>query len=249
MIFYRWAKIDQWKKLSQINVLVVDGLGSENVTQDKMSSIRQIFPTQLEFIPPIAYNSCLADDLSILPLSKRLQVEFSKKYGHISKAFTRGEAFKVFRSLFKVNILAAASENNPQPSKEQGADDAKAAKPDSAEVELKEVEPQVESDKLNLLLNVNQMIEEHYPLPLEGPMKQKYVNYVSSHVEYNEVSKSSPIFSIDCEMCLTTANKHELTKICVIDSDLKPIYESFVKPDNPIGKLCMHIPAQRTRKF
>ena len=227
MIFYSWAKIDQWKKLSQINVLVVDGLGSEDVTQDKMASIRPIFPTQLEFIPPIAYNSCLADDLSILPLSKRLKVEFSKKYGHISKAFTSGEAFKVFRSLFKVNVPAASE--NPQPSIEEKDVDAKTANSES--------ESREESDKLNLLLNVNQMIEEHYPLPLEGPMKQKYVNYLSSHVEYNEVSKSSPIFSIDCEMCLTTANKHELTKICVIDSDLKPIYETFVKPDNPIGKL------------
>jgi len=223
-----WAKIDQWKKLSQINVMVVDGLGSEDVTEDKMASIRHFFPTKLEFIPPIAYNSCLADDLSILPLSKRLQIEFSRKYGHISKAFKSGEAFKVFRSLFKVNIPAAAASENPQPSEEEKHADAQAANPEPNESR------EESNDKLNLLLNVNQMIEEHYPLPLEGPMKQKYVNYVSSHVEYNEVSKNSPIFSIDCEMCLTTANKHELTKICVIDSDLKPIYESFVKPDNPI---------------
>ena len=212
--------------------MVVDGLGSEDVTEDKMASIRHFFPTKLEFIPPIAYNSCLADDLSILPLSKRLQIEFSRKYGHISKAFKSGEAFKVFRSLFKVNIPAAATSENPQPSEEEKHADAQAA----ADPEPNETREESD-DKLNLLLNVNQMIEEHYPLPLEGPMKQKYVNYVSSHVEYNEVSKNSPIFSIDCEMCLTTANKHELTKICVIDSDLKPSYESFVKPDNPIGKL------------
>ena len=204
--------------------MVIDGIGSEDIIKEDLSSIRSIFPSQLEFVPPIAYNSNLADDLSILPMSKRLQVEYSKKYGRLSKAYAQGEAYKMFRSLFKIKKL-----QNKELDDSVEKDTNKDVK---EEIEDKKIEN--ENIKLNLLLNVCQMIEEHYPLPLEGPMKEKYKNYVASHDEYKEVTENSPIFSIDCEMCLTTANKHELTKICVIDSNLKPIYESFVKPDNPI---------------
>ena len=35
-------------------------------------------------------------------------------------------------------------------------------------------------------------------------------------------------------MCLTSIGKLELTKVCVVDSDLNEVYHSFVKPRNPI---------------
>ena len=75
--------------------------------------------------------------------------------------------------------------------------------------------------KLRLLLSLNQMIDENYPLPLEGPMREKYKGYVFSQDEYAEVTDASPLYSVDCEMCMTSAGKMELTKICVVDSDLK----------------------------
>lgn len=34
---------------------------------------------------------------------------------------------------------------------------------------------------------------------------------------YKEVSDDSPLFAIDCEMCLTTANENELTRITVVN--------------------------------
>ena len=225
LYFCSWGKVEAWKHLTQINVLIMDGIGSEDlVSREKMSSVRSIFPHQVEFIPPLAYGSTIIDDLSLLQMSTRIHLEFSKKYGHLTNAYKKGEAFKIFRSLFKVkpNTFKSEPEVNEKKSENESKD---------------EKEPKLEIDpetKLKLLLNVNQMIDDHYPLPLDGPMKLKYKDFVHSQDEYEEVNLDSPIFSIDCEMCLTTANKHELTKISVVDSNLKPVYESFVKPDNPI---------------
>ncbi|MCL4155625.1 UNVERIFIED_CONTAM: hypothetical protein GTU68_066045 [Idotea baltica] len=41
------------------------------------------------------------------------------------------------------------------------------------------------------------------------------------------------IYALDCEMCYTTAG-NELTRITVVDTENKTVYESFVVPDNPI---------------
>lgn len=41
------------------------------------------------------------------------------------------------------------------------------------------------------------------------------------------------VYALDCEMCYTTGGS-ELTRITVIDTDGKPVYEQLVKPENPI---------------
>lgn len=41
------------------------------------------------------------------------------------------------------------------------------------------------------------------------------------------------VYALDCEMCYTTAGL-ELTRVTVIDRDLNTVYESLVKPENPI---------------
>ena len=71
------------------------------------------------------------------------------------------------------------------------------------------------------------MIEENYPLPLPGFLNEKYKNYVKTQDEYEEAHPDSPMFSLDCEMCMTNIGKHELTKICVVDSNLKVIEPGF----------------------
>jgi RNA exonuclease 1 len=41
------------------------------------------------------------------------------------------------------------------------------------------------------------------------------------------------VYALDCEMCYTTLGL-ELTRVTVIDRDLNTVYESLVKPENPI---------------
>lgn len=41
------------------------------------------------------------------------------------------------------------------------------------------------------------------------------------------------VYAVDCEMCYTTAGL-QLTRVSVIDIELKVIYESLVRPSHPI---------------
>ncbi|XP_053550318.1 RNA exonuclease 5 [Bombina bombina] len=48
-----------------------------------------------------------------------------------------------------------------------------------------------------------------------------------------EVTDSSPLFGLDCEMCLTDKGS-ELTRISLVDASGRCIMDELVKPDNPI---------------
>jgi RNA exonuclease 1 len=41
------------------------------------------------------------------------------------------------------------------------------------------------------------------------------------------------VYALDCEMCYTTEGG-ELTRVSIVSSDMKIVYETLVKPDNPI---------------
>lgn len=46
-------------------------------------------------------------------------------------------------------------------------------------------------------------------------------------------SRSFAVYALDCEMCYTTKGL-ELTRVTIVDTDCKTVYESLVKPLNPI---------------
>ncbi len=91
--------------------------------------------------------------------------------------------------------------------------------------------------KLRLILSASQLVQEGYPLVLlderaagGGP----YSDYAFTKDEYAEVSERSPLFGVDCEMCMTTAGKNELTRVCVVNEQLEVVYHSLVMPENRI---------------
>jgi RNA exonuclease 1 len=210
---FRWCKFSQWSRLTQIVCLAIDGIGIEDFAATSSgSTLKSIFPFQLDFISPLSYDSNLADDLSVLPLSAGQKEKLMKKYKGLQAAYAEGEVFKVYRSVF--NIKKKEEE-------EKKADKA-----------VDKTEDQ--SIKLQLLLSLSQMLDENYPLPLGGQMNKNFSHFVNSKDEYIEVNPDSPLFAVDCEMCITTAGKNELTKVCVVDNKLEVVYQSFVKPDNAI---------------
>ena len=89
------------------------------------------------------------------------------------------------------------------------------------EVKEEPVEEEEDSLKLRLLLSAEQQLDEGYPLLRDESARQRYGSYVFTCDSYTPVVDSSPMFSVDCEMCMTTAGKLELTRVCVIDEGSK----------------------------
>ncbi|EYC18690.1 hypothetical protein Y032_0026g1313 [Ancylostoma ceylanicum] len=59
--------------------------------------------------------------------------------------------------------------------------------------------------KAELLITTPEMVDNNYPFP-DG-------YHIATKDKYAPVTKDSPIFALDCEMCVTSASQHELTRI------------------------------------
>ena len=216
--------------------MVAEGLSVNELVRWKNSDekfskdIATIFPAQLEFISPTVYDGCVADDLSILPLSASQKEKLKTKFGSIELAlnhgtekngWNKGEYFKVLRSVFPMAEIQEVKREHE-----------KICEHNQRKAQLKEVENGTTvSMKLRLLLSAGQMIEESYPIPMKGHMSEKYSDYVMTSNEdgYLPLTKDSPLYSVDCEMCLTSIGRNELTRVCVVDSDLKVVYHRYAK--------------------
>ena len=54
------------------------------------------------------------------------------------------------------------------------------------------------------------------------------------HATPEEASQDSPIFGIDCEMCVTLSRQSALTRIAVVNEELEVVYHTLVKPGERI---------------
>ncbi|XP_022084738.1 uncharacterized exonuclease C637.09-like isoform X2 [Acanthaster planci] len=77
----------------------------------------------------------------------------------------------------------------------------------------------------------------HYLLNDEEKAKWRYPQADDpeyTHTEHSDtVSDKSPIVSVDCEMCVTKKG-NELTRVSLVDEQYTVLYNSLVKPHNPI---------------
>ena len=81
--------------------------------------------------------------------------------------------------------------------------------------------------RTRLLLSPWQLVEENYPLPLKGVLANKYSDYVLTKDEYVEATPKSPMFGLDCEMCRTTTDLLELTRISIVDENMEVRNKKF----------------------
>jgi len=204
---YRWCTLMKWNRLSNMVVLVMEGLGLEdyNNNYNQLGWIRKHVPNLVEIMSPSSYQSSVVEELTLLPLTVMHKDRLIKEFGSLESACENEEAFKAFRSIFPIKR------------------DDKSKKKDG----------KTDSLKLQLLLSVTQMVTDNYPLPLTGKLGDRYADYKFSKEEYKEVSEDSPMFSLDCEMCLTDAG-HELTRVCLVDHRLAVVYHTLVKPKHKI---------------
>ena len=70
-------------------------------------------------------------------------------------------------------------------------------------------------------------------------MHRCHISNIENLVNVNGFVRTTPkstdggVYALDCEMCYTTEGS-ELTRITVVSSDCKTVYETLVKPENPI---------------
>lgn len=87
----------------------------------------------------------------------------------------------------------------------------------SENVEVKEV-----CSRTHLLLSLNQMIIHSYPLPtFNHQLSTDSDGFRFTNNHYLPVTDKSPMFAVDCEMCYTTIGKNELTRVSIINEQLK----------------------------
>ncbi|XP_029432168.1 RNA exonuclease 5 isoform X2 [Rhinatrema bivittatum] len=78
------------------------------------------------------------------------------------------------------------------------------------------------------LLSEERMRKEQYPV-LGSPASESFVHTGCA----GEVTDNSPLFGLDCEMCLTKQG-NELTRVSLVDARGHCVLDELVKPQNPI---------------
>uniref|UniRef100_A0A8C1LTR5 RRM domain-containing protein n=1 Tax=Cyprinus carpio TaxID=7962 RepID=A0A8C1LTR5_CYPCA len=84
----------------------------------------------------------------------------------------------------------------------------------------------------NFLLTQQEMIKQKYPV--KGG--QGCEGFMCTESD-GGVTDSSPLFGLDCEMCLTCAGL-EVTRVALVDSSGRCVLDELVKPPNPIIDYC-----------
>lgn len=71
----------------------------------------------------------------------------------------------------------------------------------------------------------------HVSEDVEAKLLEGFQTTITS--ENEDDARSYAVYALDCEMCYTTKGL-ELTRVTIVDADCKTVYESLVKPINPI---------------
>ncbi|KAL4707726.1 hypothetical protein ACJJTC_014907 [Scirpophaga incertulas] len=205
----RWYVLENCGKICQTTCLILEDISIQHWEKycDKMINTKEIFNDIVEILTPSVYNGSLVQELVLVPLSEVDKEDIIKKYGSINLAL---EARKDLVIMMKAMFPITNDENKKY------------------DAPVKDVFPRTQ-----LILSAWQLVEENYPVPLKGKLKNAYSDYIMSKDEYVPVKASSPMFGLDCEMCMTNAGS-ELTRVSIVNENHETIYESFVKPYNEI---------------
>ncbi|XP_001870835.2 RNA exonuclease 5 [Culex quinquefasciatus] len=210
----RWVALEKSAKLTHTTVLLVEGLTSDDFAEfeHEMPECKKIFQHILQVVAP---SDRLVEELACVPLSDTHKDILLAEYGSLEAAMLGCKDHLLIRRSIFNNIAGS----------DAGVD------PDYSELDLP---PGDKFPRTQLLLSPIQMINEDYPLPLTGNLKHRYIDYITTNDHYAPVTPKSPMFGLDCEMCRTSINASELTRVSIVDEQGQEFYESLVRPNNKI---------------
>lgn len=205
----RWYVLDKCEGIKQTACLILEGISIKHWENnfDEFKNTTNIFSDFVEILTPSVYGGSLVQELALVPLSEAEKELIIQKYGSMNLALeARKDLMVMMRAVFPIDN------------------------------EIVNDDSLISEDKFprtQLVLSAWQLIEENYPVPLKGKLNDAYADYVLTKDKYAPVTATSPLFGIDCEMCLTNAGS-ELTRISVVNENHEVVYESLVKPYNDI---------------
>uniref|UniRef100_A0A914ZRG5 Exonuclease domain-containing protein n=1 Tax=Parascaris univalens TaxID=6257 RepID=A0A914ZRG5_PARUN len=92
--------------------------------------------------------------------------------------------------------------------------------------------------KGDLLMSVEQMANFAYPFPGDAQLEANGVlsqyRIQPTMRKYCAITADSPLFAIDCEMCVTKTGSRELTRITLVDEKCNVVIDTLVKPYDEI---------------
>lgn len=205
----RWYVLEKCGKITQTTCLILEGVSVKHLQNyyEDLTCLKTIFNHTVEVLTPSVYNGSLVQELALVPLTELEKESLIQKYGSMNLALeVRKDLMVMMRAIFPI-VDQSESTN---------------------EIRCNDKFPRTQ-----LILSAWQLLEENYPVPLKGKLQHTYSDYVMSKEEYTPVTATSPLFGIDCEMCITNAGS-ELTRISVVNEKHEVVYESLVKPYNDI---------------
>ncbi|CAD1480429.1 unnamed protein product [Heterotrigona itama] len=212
----RWCHLEKYNRITHTVVLVIEGLSLYHFMayESMFPYIRSKLKHRVEVVTPAAYGGSVIEELAAVPITGIQSDKLRKEYGSLEAALhNNGDVIKLLRIVFP--MCGDPSRNAKR----------------LRTYDLPETD---KFPRTKLLLSLCQMVEENYPVPLKGELAKKYENYIMTKDVYVETNEKSPMISLDCEMCKTTTGELELARISLVDESMEIIYDSLVKPDNPI---------------
>ncbi|KOX77476.1 Putative RNA exonuclease NEF-sp [Melipona quadrifasciata] len=213
----RWCHLEKYNRVAHTVVLVVEGLSLYHFMayENMFPHITSKLEHRVEVVTPKAYGGSVIEELAAVPITGIQSDKLLKKYGSLEAALHRSDdIIKLLRTVFPMH-----------------GDPLTNAEKFKTNYDLPSTD---KFPRTKLLLSLCQMVEENYPVPLRGELAKKYGDYIMTKDVYVEANEKSPMIGLDCEMCKTTTGELELTRISLVDESMKIIYDSLVKPDNPI---------------
>eukprot|EP00088_Acartia_fossae_P018632 TRINITY_DN20754_c0_g1_i5.p1 TRINITY_DN20754_c0_g1~~TRINITY_DN20754_c0_g1_i5.p1 ORF type:complete len:626 (-),score=150.86 TRINITY_DN20754_c0_g1_i5:35-1912(-) len=212
---FRFCELERPGSISTVLCVVLEGVGVDHFDQLEDAGDGEVeggadFPwirsnlDLAEVVSPASYEGDIPQELGLVQASKHMLFNLVPKYGSMEAVKKHLETKRTVKTTYSV---APQTTSDTQKDERLGK-------------------------KLELILNVDQMRQEGFILPVSGK-ENKYEDFVNTKDKYKEVSEDSPLIAVDCEFC-RTKNGQELAYICLITEKLEVLYKSYVQPSDPV---------------
>ncbi|KAH8314882.1 hypothetical protein KR074_007288 [Drosophila pseudoananassae] len=208
----RWCSVEKWLSLSHSVVVILEGLSLYHYLSNEshFEATNRIFNTKLEMLLPPQEEGKIIDEIAQIPLTNVQAKKLIDEHGSLETAVELNKDPTLF-----VKTIFPIESQMPEPT-------------------ASGLHPDDKFPRTKLLLSALQMVDEGYPIPLQGELHDRFRHFKFTKKSYAPVTNRSPMYGVDCEMCRTVAGVNELTRISIVDEQYQTVYETLVMPDNRI---------------